>query len=186
MWPTLWTFTGQTSCVSGRAPYRESLRSTQSILDPRRCFSVVSAKDGIPNPYSLRKDRKDRRNTWQITLATLSLSHTSRMIKHKHQPIIPWIFPSPEKVFVDLQTRLAAFCVHWCLHPPTKSQLNSSPMAHGCRSIWWGLGVKPVWQLILHTLSQPNENCSNSQTLVSQLPIAPLILLNVALVRCLL
>jgi len=127
MWPTLWTFTSQTSCVSVRAPYRESLRSTQSILDPRRCFSVVSAKDGIPNPYSLRKDRKDHRNTWHITLATLSLSHTSRMIKHKHQPIIPSIFPHLKKCLLTFKRVWLHFVYTGAYIPPPNHNSTALP-----------------------------------------------------------
>ena len=141
--------------------------------------SASSTKDGIMNPYSLRKHH---RNTWQITL---TLSHASRMIKHKHQPIIPWIFHHLKTYFIDLQTHLDTFCVHSCLYyHPTKPRLNSSPMAHGCRSIWWGLGVKPVWQsILLHTFQMVMLKFSNSRVL--HLLVAPLILLNVTLLRSL-
>ena len=90
-------------------------------------FSVVSTKDGIPNPYSLRKDRKDHTNIWQITLATLSLSHTSRMIKHKHQPIISSIFHHLKKFLLTFKRVWLHFVYTGAYIPPPNHNSTALP-----------------------------------------------------------
>ena len=140
-------------------------------IAPFHSVDPWSAKDGIPNPYSIRKDH---RNTWQITLATLSLSHTSRMIKHKHQPIIPSCFH-----------HLKSFCWHpnafscilRTLMPISPHETTTQQLSHGAR-------------LPIHLMRPGGSNHGNQSFThfpsrmvmlkVSQLPIAALILLKIA------